>query len=1319
MKKMLLIMFIIMIVLVSNLSAQKADRIGGASLSGDNSVPPVTTSATGTMTGVLTNNWTELHYSITIEGLTPTAAHFHNGAFDATGGVVKALDFTGGMTISGVWSASDVTQPFTTEMLDELLAGRIYVNVHTSANPGGEIRGNIATVVPFKASLSGDKIVPTPVVSSGVGTGVVLLVGSERVVSYGLNVTGLTPTNSHFHGGSATATGGVVKGITLVDDNAVGEWLGDDTQPLTDLLISDLLLGNIYMNIHTSANPGGEIRSQMEREDATTFMAFINGGNHTPSISSTGSGLAFLTLNSGGTELTYDITISQITPSAAHFHNAGAGINGGVVKTLNFVDGHASGVWSATDGTQPLTSLLVDELLSGRLYVNVHTTLNPGGEIRGQVRTFSGFNAQLSGSQSVPAVASLAAGTLTSTFFYTDSGAVLEYDITVEGLTITNSHFHAGTADGTGGVVKAITFNGNSAHGIWSANDAQPLTDDIVDMIRSGGIYVNIHTSANPGGEIRGQLLPGIIDVPDRVIVKVREDRITGASLTGGNSVPPVTTSATGTFTGALTNDWTELHYSITIEGLTPTAAHFHNGAFDATGGVVKALDFTGGMTISGVWSASDVTQPFTTEMLDELLAGRIYVNVHTSANPGGEIRGNIATVVPFKASLSGDKIVPTPVVSSGVGTGVVLLVGSERVVSYGLNVTGLTPTNSHFHGGSATATGGVVKGITLVDDNAVGEWLGDDTQPLTDLLISDLLLGNIYMNIHTSANPGGEIRSQMEREDATTFMAFINGGNHTPSISSTGSGLAFLTLNSGGTELTYDITISQITPSAAHFHNAGAGINGGVVKTLNFVDGHASGVWSATDGTQPLTSLLVDELLSGRLYVNVHTTLNPGGEIRGQVRTFSGFNAQLSGSQSVPAVASLAAGTLTSTFFYTDSGAVLEYDITVEGLTITNSHFHAGTADGTGGVIKAITFEGNSAHGVWSASDVTQPLTDDIVDMIRSGGVYVNIHTAANPGGEIRGQLLPGIMEVPQIFPIISNIEDVPDDQGGWIYLRWLASDEDALGNITQYGILELNVANEWVSLGSVPSTQLGEYIFPAHTFQDSSDQGIYWSKFRVSAHTTDPEVFYLSKTDSGFSVDNLSPAVPSGLLASITEEDAVQLTWDAPVDADFEYFRIYRSTESGFDPSVIEPYSESIGTMFIDTEVSIDLTYYYILSAVDAHGNESGFSEEVSATIVGIEEGEIIPEDFVLFDAFPNPFNPSTTIKYGLPYQSDATLIIYNLMGQEIMRWDENDISAGYYSKTWNGTNKFGVPVVSGVYLYRFVAGDFVVTRKMVLLK
>ena len=118
------------------------------------------------------------------------------------------------------------------------------------------------------------------------------------------------------------------------------------------------------------------------------------------------------------------------------------------------------------------------------------------------------------------------------------------------------------------------------------------------------------------------------------------------------------------------------------------------------------------------------------------------------------------------------------------------------------------------------------------------------------------------------------------------------------------------------------------------------------------------------------------------------------------------------------------------------------------------------------------------------------------------------------------------------------------------------------------------------------------------------------------------------------------------------------------------------------------------------------------------------TGASDTVSIIIyvlepVGVGDGELLPIEYSLSNNFPNPFNPQTKISYGLPQQSDMTLIIYNLMGQEIMRWDEHSVQAGFYQKIWNGTNKFGVPLASGVYFYKLVAGDFVQTKKMILLK
>ena len=118
------------------------------------------------------------------------------------------------------------------------------------------------------------------------------------------------------------------------------------------------------------------------------------------------------------------------------------------------------------------------------------------------------------------------------------------------------------------------------------------------------------------------------------------------------------------------------------------------------------------------------------------------------------------------------------------------------------------------------------------------------------------------------------------------------------------------------------------------------------------------------------------------------------------------------------------------------------------------------------------------------------------------------------------------------------------------------------------------------------------------------------------------------------------------------------------------------------------------------------------------------SGYSDTVTIVIyiknvVGIVNEGLIPQAYSLSDNYPNPFNPQTTISYGLPQQSDLSLVIYNIMGQEIMRWDEQNSQAGFYQKIWNGRNKFGVSVGSGVYFYRIIAGEFVKTRKMILLK
>jgi hypothetical protein len=89
-------------------------------------------------------------------------------------------------------------------------------------------------------------------------------------------------------------------------------------------------------------------------------------------------------------------------------------------------------------------------------------------------------------------------------------------------------------------------------------------------------------------------------------------------------------------------------------------------------------------------------------------------------------------------------------------------------------------------------------------------------------------------------------------------------------------------------------------------------------------------------------------------------------------------------------------------------------------------------------------------------------------------------------------------------------------------------------------------------------------------------------------------------------------------------------------------------------------------------------------------------------------------VPESFSLAQNFPNPFNPSTQIQFGLPKESHVKLEIFNLLGEQIATLVDRTTQAGYFSEQFDATG-----LASGLYLYRIQAGDFVDTKKLLLLK
>jgi hypothetical protein len=192
----------------------------------------------------------------------------------------------------------------------------------------------------------------------------------------------------------------------------------------------------------------------------------------------------------------------------------------------------------------------------------------------------------------------------------------------------------------------------------------------------------------------------------------------------------------------------------------------------------------------------------------------------------------------------------------------------------------------------------------------------------------------------------------------------------------------------------------------------------------------------------------------------------------------------------------------------------------------------------------------------------------------------------------------------------------------------------------------------------------------------------------------------------------------------------DTYTLQWDSSEGGDLVNYLLY---------ATIGVYSAE--EILDTTSLSVPITYQEILEGVfegkPVNGATVRFNVKVTdgvdtLNVLGDDrvlyvnrykylsvENESIPTEFALHENYPNPFNPSTTLRFELPEVSNITLTIYNMLGQKVRTYDMKSTPAGHHSLKWNATNNYGDPVGAGVYLYQLQTKDFVKTRKMVLLK
>lgn len=136
----------------------------------------------------------------------------------------------------------------------------------------------------------------------------------------------------------------------------------------------------------------------------------------------------------------------------------------------------------------------------------------------------------------------------------------------------------------------------------------------------------------------------------------------------------------------------------------------------------------------------------------------------------------------------------------------------------------------------------------------------------------------------------------------------------------------------------------------------------------------------------------------------------------------------------------------------------------------------------------------------------------------------------------------------------------------------------------------------------------------------------------------------------------------------------------------------------------------------LYVDVDVKMDSNYEYRIADVCVVGIAT--YHDISTTL-SVLELLGIPNEFTINQAFPNPFNPMTSIRYGLPRQSQVHIVIFDITGRQIVNYLESEKAPGWHDFKWVGIDQFGEIVGTGIYIVRIQAGPLVKTQKITFLK
>ena len=997
------------------------------------------------------------------------------------------------------------------------------------------------------------------------------------------------------------------------------------------------------------------------------------------------------------------------------------------------------------------------------------------GAIPASAQVSQTFVATLSGSTEVPSITSQASGSVEATLtgnilMVSGSFANLEsnYDATV------GSHLHVGHAGQNGSVQFALTpaLDADLRGGTWmEATNTFTLTTEQVAALEARGMYVNVHTEAHASGELRGQLLPEA-DATYRVVLSGGAEAPSNTSTAYGALIAEVRGS-TMTVTGAFAE--LEADLATDIQG----GAHIHSGEAGTNGGIEFNLtaqadaDFRG-----GVFLASDNTFELSAQQLASLETQGLYVNVHSDAFPGGELRGQFMAEagVDFMAQLSGANE-GSSVSSEASGTVVASLEGNTLTVSgsfdnlesdFAADVAG----GAHIHGGMAGQTGGIEFPLTVqVDGDARGGVIlaSENSFQLSAEQAASLSARGLYVNIHSSGETSGEIRGQLMAASSTSFTVLLDGDGEAPTAETGAEGTLLVEANtngaivSGAFELEGELATN--VAGGAHIHEGEAGVNGSIVAGLNATVQGEGGIFHPSQNTISLTAEQQAMLQARQLYVNIHSSENASGEIRGQLVPSASvqFEAVLSGHAEAPGNDSGGSGSVLvevngDQVIVTGAFADLSADLS------GGAHIHSGEIGANGDVAIALNAAVNADNrsGVFLASDNTFSVTAEQKAALESAGMYVNVHSSAHAAGELRGQITTPDAIVFEATLSGSNETDIVTSGAGGFVTAML--DGNTLTVSGSFDGLSADLATDIAGGAHLHTGSAGTSGDVAVALNVTADASLRSGTFEASQNTftlTEAQVEALIEGDTYINIhsaDHAAGEVRGQLLVSANAEPSkVEITaplpsvvfdvdvvsnaalmvdwtdaedpngnevtyvWELSGDASFSTILMQQRVESA---SSIDVSAEALADLLVDQGVAIGATgsFFHRVTASDGSGSQSSDPQETTmrrGVSTSTDDVRPVPETFELLGNYPNPFNPETTVSFDLPQSADVQVAVYNVLGQRVFATPVTPMEAGA-ARTVT-VNASSLP--SGVYLYRVIAevgnDSLVKTGQMTLIK